>query len=150
MPSTSKKQHNLMEAVAHSPTFAKKVGIKQSIGKDFAAADKGKKFAAGGVPQDINKQKTHHTAGGVPNFSIKKYAGLKGGGMATMKHDDEAQDKKLIKKMIDAAEKKEPKGMAKGGSIKEAAIGSAKMGSVKTSSTRDGVAQRGKTKGKVC
>jgi hypothetical protein len=49
MPSTSKKQHNLMEAVANNPAFAKKVGIKQSVGKDFAAADKGKKFAKGGV-----------------------------------------------------------------------------------------------------
>ena len=150
MPSTSKKQHRFMEMIAHDPKKAKQLGIKQSVGKDFVAADKGKKFKVGGLPQDINKQKTHHTDGGVPNFSIKKYAGLKGGGMATMKHDDEAQDKKLIKKMIDAAEKKEPKGMAKGGSIKEAAIGSAKMGSVKTSSTRDGIAQRGCTKGKVC
>ena len=49
MPSTSKKQHNLMEAVAHSPAFAKKVGIKQSVGKEFAAADKGKTFKQGGV-----------------------------------------------------------------------------------------------------
>ena len=40
MPSKSKKQHNLMEAVAHSPEFAKKVGIPQKVGKDFAAADK--------------------------------------------------------------------------------------------------------------
>lgn len=40
MPSSSEKQHRLMEAVAHSPEFAKKVGIKQSVGKDFAAADK--------------------------------------------------------------------------------------------------------------
>jgi len=48
MPSVSKKQHNLMEAVANSPAFAKKVGIKQSVGKDFAAADKGKKYARGG------------------------------------------------------------------------------------------------------
>ena len=32
-----------------------------------------------------------------------------------MKHDDAAQDKKLISKMIKAAEKKEPKGMKKGG-----------------------------------
>jgi hypothetical protein len=31
------------------------------------------------------------------------------------KHDDEAQDKKLISKMIKQAEKKEPKKMAKGG-----------------------------------
>jgi len=40
MPSKSAKQHNLMEAVAHNPKFAKKVGIPQSVGKDFAAADK--------------------------------------------------------------------------------------------------------------
>lgn len=42
MPSVSKKQANLMRAVAHSPSFAKKVGIPQSVGRDFAAADKGK------------------------------------------------------------------------------------------------------------
>ena len=49
MPSSSKKQHNLMAAVANSPGFAKKVGIKQSVGKEFLAADKGKKFAKGGI-----------------------------------------------------------------------------------------------------
>ena len=38
-----------MAAVAHSPEFAKKVGIKQSVGKDFMAADKGKKFKEGGM-----------------------------------------------------------------------------------------------------
>jgi hypothetical protein len=40
MPSKNAKQHKLMQAVAHSPQFAKKVGIKQSVGKDFVAADK--------------------------------------------------------------------------------------------------------------
>jgi hypothetical protein len=40
MPSTSKAQHNFMEAIAHSAAFAKKVGVKQKVGKDFAAADK--------------------------------------------------------------------------------------------------------------
>ena len=48
MPSHSKKQHNFMEAVAHSPGFAKKVGVPQSVGKDFAAADKGRNFVKGG------------------------------------------------------------------------------------------------------
>ena len=32
-----------MEAVAHSPEFARKVGIPQKVGKDFAAADKSAK-----------------------------------------------------------------------------------------------------------
>ena len=49
MPSKSKKQHNLMEAVAHNKAFAKKVGIPQSVGKDFSEADKGRSFKQGGV-----------------------------------------------------------------------------------------------------
>jgi hypothetical protein len=48
MPSTSKKQHNFMAAIAHSPSFAKKVGVPQSVGKDFNEADKGRKFSKGG------------------------------------------------------------------------------------------------------
>jgi len=48
MPSTSKKQHNFMEAIAHSPSFAKKAGVPQSVGQDFAKADKGRKFSKGG------------------------------------------------------------------------------------------------------
>jgi hypothetical protein len=48
MPSKSKAQHNFMQAVAHSPAFAKKAGIPQSVGKDFSAADKGRKFSKGG------------------------------------------------------------------------------------------------------
>jgi len=48
MPSKSKAQHNLMEAVAHSPKFAKKVGISQKVGKEFAKADEGKTFKDGG------------------------------------------------------------------------------------------------------
>ena len=48
MPSVSKKQHNLMAAVAHNPAFAKKAGIPQSVGKEFVNADKGRKFSEGG------------------------------------------------------------------------------------------------------
>ncbi len=48
MPSTSKKQHNFMAAVANNPSFAKKVGVPQSVGKDFNQADKSRKFSKGG------------------------------------------------------------------------------------------------------
>ena len=48
MPSTSKKQHNFMAAVANNPSFAKKVGVPKSVGKDFNQADKGRKFSKGG------------------------------------------------------------------------------------------------------
>ena len=33
-----------MEMVAHDPVAAKRVGVSQSVGKDFVAADKGRKF----------------------------------------------------------------------------------------------------------
>jgi len=48
MPSTSKKQHNFMTAVANNPSFAKKVGVPQSVGKEFSNADKNRKFSKGG------------------------------------------------------------------------------------------------------
>ena len=86
MPSTSKAQRNFMAAVAHSPAFAKKVGVPMSVGKEFNQADKGRKFSTGGQT------------------------------------------------------------MAK----KEQNITTAKMGAVKTAApSRDGIAQKGKTKGKV-
>jgi hypothetical protein len=42
MPSVSKKQQRLMQAVAHSKEFADKVDIPQSVGRDFYEADKRK------------------------------------------------------------------------------------------------------------
>jgi hypothetical protein len=39
MPSRSTKQARLMAAAAHSPAFAKKVGIPVSVAKDFNKAD---------------------------------------------------------------------------------------------------------------
>jgi len=52
MPSKSPEQKRLMQAVAHSPKFAKKVGIPQAVGKEFAKADKMKN---GGVAQSLKK-----------------------------------------------------------------------------------------------
>ena len=54
MPSSSKKQHNFMAAVANNPSFAKKVGVPQSVGKDFSNADKGRKFSKGGDMKSEN------------------------------------------------------------------------------------------------
>ena len=54
MPSVSKKQHNFMEAIAHSPSFAKKAGVPQSVGKEFSKADEGRKFAKGGDMKKMN------------------------------------------------------------------------------------------------
>jgi len=55
MPSKSAKQHRFMEAIAHSPSFARKAGVPQSVGRDFASADVGRKFADGGaVPPSMD------------------------------------------------------------------------------------------------
>lgn len=40
MPSKSPKQARTMRAAAHDPKFAKKVGIPQSVAREFTAADK--------------------------------------------------------------------------------------------------------------
>jgi hypothetical protein len=39
MPSKSKAQHRLMEAVAHSKEFAKKTGIPQEVAQEFVKED---------------------------------------------------------------------------------------------------------------
>ena len=45
MPSHSPKQARFMAAAAHSPEFAKKVGIPVSVAQEYNQADKGKKLA---------------------------------------------------------------------------------------------------------
>jgi len=39
VPSTSAKQRRTMAAAAHDPAFAKKVGIPQSVAREFNRAD---------------------------------------------------------------------------------------------------------------
>jgi hypothetical protein len=56
MPSKSKAQARLMAAVSHSPTFAKKVGIPQSVGREFNEADTGKGLLSGPRPKKRRKK----------------------------------------------------------------------------------------------
>jgi hypothetical protein len=120
VPSTSKKQHNFMAAVAKNPKFAKKAGVPQSVGEEFLEADKGKKFRRGGTTNPmragINKQTTRHGMMQMPSASLKKYRGFKEGG--DMKHSDIAKDKPMMKKIAAEAVKGHEKRMhkmAKGG-----------------------------------
>jgi hypothetical protein len=69
MPSSSKKQADFMRAVAHSPEFAKKTGVPQSVGKEFSNADKSRKFSKGG---DMKESKA--MAAKEMNFMKKKGA----------------------------------------------------------------------------
>jgi len=79
MPSSSKKQHRFMEAIAHNPGFAKKVGIPQSVGKDFSNADKGKSFSKGGdmatkMNPGFMAMMAKKKAGAKPEMPMKKMA----------------------------------------------------------------------------
>jgi hypothetical protein len=136
MPSKTKAQHNLMAMVANDPAAAKRVGIPQSVGKDFLAADKGKSFGTKtrADSQRINKPKTEHGAQAL--FS-------KGGDMK--------ESKKMVGQELAFMKKKgAPKSMIKHemGEMKMAKGGMTKMGAVKTAApSRDGVATKGKTKG---
>jgi hypothetical protein len=122
MPSTSKKQHNFMETIAHSPSFAKKVGVPQSVGQDFSKADKGKTFKRGGdmATKGVNPFAKFEKSG----KDVEK-KGMKEGSKADM-----ALDKKQM--------------MKKGGIAKKMASGGLSSGH----KSADGIASKGKTKGK--
>jgi hypothetical protein len=124
MPSTSKKQHNFMAAVANNPSFAKKVGVPQSVGKDFNDADKGKTFKQGGNMKKMNMG--GYADGGMPMVN-------KGG------------------KMVPSFAADGVGKMKKGGMTKKMAGGgmaASAMGKVKTAApSKDGMAVKGKTKG---
>lgn len=133
MPSTSKKQHNFMAAVANNPAFAKKAGVPQSVGKDFTEADKGKKFGSGGGEtradrQAINQPKTDHGAAAL----FKK-----GGRMATKMNPGFMA---MMAKKKAGAKAETP--MKKGGATKKMAAG----GLSGAHKAADGVASKGKTK----
>jgi hypothetical protein len=157
MPSKSKKQHNLMALVANDPKAAKRLGIPKSVGEEFMKADKGKKFASGGslkevdssdnpglskLPTEVRNKMGYMKKGGM---AMKK--GMKEGGMADM-----AQDKKMAKKAIGMHDKQMHGGkktdlakLKKGGMAK--GCGYSKGGQL---AKANGIAVKGKTKGKIC
>ena len=90
MPSKSKAQHNLMAMVANNPAAAKRVGIPQSVGKDFIKADKGRKFNQGGDMKEskamMGKELAFMKKKGAPKSMVKhemaEMKGMKKGGLA--------------------------------------------------------------------
>jgi hypothetical protein len=81
MPSKSKKQHNLMAAVANNPAFAKKVGISKSVGEEFMKADKTKKFGSGGALKAVDSSDNPGLSK-LPTEVRNKMGYMKKGGMA--------------------------------------------------------------------
>jgi hypothetical protein len=127
MPSVSKKQHNFMAAVANNPSFAKKAGVPQSVGKEFNDADKGKTFKRGDTMMSKMGKPTMKKGMSMAKDGMKKptpMADTSMGGMGMKKGG-------MPMKMKDG--KKVPIFMNKGG-------GMAKGG---------GIEAKGKTKGKM-
>ena len=131
-----------MAAVAHNPAFAKKVGIPQSVGKDFNSADKGKTFRSGGMAKKL--------FGGKETYSeeMKEAKAVKSGkispanfvqGEKSEGHKEEKSGKlamaikngKMSPAKYASMESKEPKGMKSGGVFRKSANGIAKKGLTK-------------------
>jgi hypothetical protein len=137
MPSTSKKQHNLMAAVANNPAVAKKTGIPKSVGEEFTKADKGIKFKGGSSSrpdlQRVNNPNTRHGKMELFKEGGDMASKMNPGFMAMIAKKKGAaaspMGKPTMKKGMDMA-KDGMKKMATGGYVRAA----------------DGVASKGKTK----
>ena len=141
MPSKSKAQRNFMAAAAHSPAFAKKVGVPMSVAKEFNQADKGRKFKEGGAMKEskamVKKEIGFMKKAGAPKSMVKhemaEAKGMKKGGKAYAKGGMTCTT--AAKKEVKVHEKK-MHGMKAGGSCK----GYSKGGGIET---------KGKTKGRM-
>ena len=126
--------------VANNPAAAKRTGVPQSVGQEYMKADKGLKFGKGsGTRSDLQKINRPKTDQGKSELfskggDMKESKAMLGKEMAFMKK--KGAPKSMIKHEMAEAK------MAKGGMTK--------MGAVKTAApSRDGIASKGKTKGKM-
>ena len=128
MPAESKKQEKFMQAVANNPEFAKKVGVKQTVGKEFTkekGMKKVKKMNMGGNTSRMNRTEElgrvdaerADTASGRRNLS---------------------DEKSRIRGEL---------GMKKGGKVKKMMKGGTVKGSA--SKRADGIATQGHTRGRM-
>jgi hypothetical protein len=130
MPAVSDKQEKFMRAVAENPKFAKKVGVPQSVGREFTKSGGGMAESKKMVAKEVAFMKKK----GAPKAMVKHEmaeAGMKKGGMPMVMKDG--------KKIPAFAAKKG--GMA----MKKMASGGLTAGHKQA----DGVAVKGKTKGKM-
>lgn len=100
MPSKSKAQADLMRAAAHNKEFADKVGVPQSVAKEFAAADKAKtkkkttknciiRTSMATVAETELEQKTSEYIGFVREyFQVAQKSTYKGANMMVAKDND--------------------------------------------------------------
>jgi len=160
MPSTSKKQHNFMAAVANNPSFAKKVGVPQSVGKEFNNADKGKTFKRGGDMASMMGKPMMKKGMSMAKDGMKRptpmantsMMGMKKGGMASGSMPMVNQGGKMVPSFAaDGVGKMKKGGMAgmhkmpDGKMMKDSAMKKMNMGGM---AKGGGIESKGKTKGK--
>ena len=140
MPAVSKKQQKFMQAVANSPKFAKKVGVNQSIGREFTK-EKSMNTKRMNRLEELGRvdNENAYTQKGKNNLMAEKkrvVGELKAntGGMLARTGGSQAPMKDKGKKMMGGGK---VKGYSGGGSV-----GSA-------SKRADGIAQRGHTRGRM-
>ena len=85
MPTVSKKQERFMQAVAHNPAFAKKVGVPTKVGKEFTKSEGGMAESKKMVGKEVMFMKKK----GAPKSMIKHEMGemkaMKKGGIIASK-----------------------------------------------------------------
>jgi hypothetical protein len=134
MPAKSEKQKKLMDAAAHNPAFAKKVGVPIKVAKEYSEASKGQTFKEGGAMKNDMKQ---------DKSMVKKAVGMHDKQMHGGKKTDMTKLKKGGMPMVMKDGKKVPAFAAKSGGMTKMANGGS------ASSRADGCATKGKTKGKM-
>ena len=151
MPTKSAKQERFMQAVAHNPKFAKTVGVPTKVGKEFTKSgdDMASKMNPGFMAMMKKKAPAKKMAMGGPSNpgSMPRPRGpvipgkLMPSGMSGMPPRDIGTGAGPRRPLTQAINK--PGMMKKGGVV------ASKMGSVHTAApSKDGVAVKGKTKGK--
>lgn len=102
MPAKSAKQKRLMDAAAHNPSFAKKVGIPVSVAKDYSESSKGLKFRKGGGEMKKNCGPKGYAKGGLAmrGEGIAKKGFAKGGQVTASGADTAGPQGKAISQPV--------------------------------------------------
>ena len=83
MPLVSEKQKRFMQAVAHSPSFANKVGVPMSVGKEFTKKDGGEvKESKAMMKKEVGFMKAKGAPKSMIKHEMEEMKGMKRGGKA--------------------------------------------------------------------
>jgi hypothetical protein len=156
MPAKSKKQKKFMQAVANNPKFAKKVGVKQSVGKEFTKEKdmkKVKKMQMGGPTADASGARAMDPRMAMAMEAQRRAAaggGMKKGGK--VKKNTAKMNNLEELGRVDAEKGYTKKGKKNLGAEKKRLVSQIKKGYKKGGTVKhkgDGIAQKGRTKGRM-